>query len=166
MQVNVCKSSYFHLRALRHIRKWISDDTAKTIACATVAGRLDYCNSVPYGAPVSNIKKLQRVQNSLARIVVGSRRRDHITPVLADLHWLPVQYRVQYKLALIAFKVLTTQQPQYLHDHIRLYQPVRSLRSCSRNNILLDGRTNINFAKRAFCHAIPTIWNSLPQTNR
>ena len=99
----VCRSSYFHLRALRHIRRWISDDTAKSIACATVAGRLDYCNSVLVGVSAANISKLQRVQNSLARIVVGSKRCDHITPVLAELHWLPVKYRIQYKLALITF---------------------------------------------------------------
>ena len=160
---SVCRSSYFHLRALRHIRRWISDDTAKSIACATVAGRLDYCNSVLVGISAANISKLQRVQNSLARIVVGSKRCDHITPVLAELHWLPVQYRIQYKLALITFKVLTTQQPHYLHELIRLCNPVRQLRS-SGLALLHNDRTKLSFADRAFCHAAPTLWNSLPQS--
>lgn len=160
---NVCRSSYFHLRALRHIRQWISNDTAKSIACATVAGRLDYCNSLLLGVSVANIHKLQRVQNSLARIVVGSKRCCHITPVLAELHWLPIQYRIQYKLALITFKVLTTRQPHYLYELIRLHNPVRQLRS-SGLTLLKNDRAKLHFADRAFCHAAPTIWNSLPQS--
>ena len=83
--------------------------------------------------------------------------------VLAELHWLPIQYRIQYKLALTAFKALTTLQPQYLHELIRPYEPGRRLRSCGKN-LLHDDRTNVNFAKRAFSHAVPTVWNSLPQT--
>ena len=102
------------MKALRHIRKLLPVDAAKTVACTMVAGRLDYCNAVLYGTSSANIDKLQRLQNSLARVVTNTRRRDHITPVLADLHWLPVRYRIEYKIALITFKALTTQQPQYL----------------------------------------------------
>lgn len=160
---NVCKSSYFHLRALRHIRRFISDETAKSIACATVAGRLDYCNSLLVGVSVENIHKLQRVQNSLARIVVGTKRCQHITPVLRQLHWLPIKYRIQFKLALITFGVLTTQQPHYLFELIRLRNPVRQLRS-SGLTLLHEDRTNIRFADRAFRHAAPSLWNSLPQS--
>jgi len=64
---------------------------ARTVACAMVAGRLDYCNAVLYGSSSMNIDKLQRVQNTLARVVSKTHRRDHITPVLADLHWLLVR---------------------------------------------------------------------------
>ena len=160
---SVCKSSYFHLRALRHIRWSISADTAKSIACATVAGRLDYCNSLLLGVSDASIHKLQRVQNSLARIVVGSKRLYHIKPVLAELHWLPIKYRIQFKVALITFGVLTTEQPQYLHELIRLRNPARQLRS-SRLTLLDNKKTNICFADRAFCHAAPTLWNSLPQS--
>jgi hypothetical protein len=88
---NVCKSCTFHVRALRHIRRHISEDAAETIACSMIGGRLDYCNSVLYLSSVSNVKKLQRVQNPIARIITGRRLSDHITPVLADLHWLSVQ---------------------------------------------------------------------------
>jgi len=72
-----------------------------------VAGRLDYCNAVLYGSSYMNIDKLQRVQNTLARVVSKTHRRDHITPVLADLHWLPVRYRIEYKIALLTYKALT-----------------------------------------------------------
>ena len=113
--------------------------------------------------PVANINKLRRVQNTLARIVVGSKRNDHITPALAERHWLPVQYRIQYKLALITFKVLMTQQPHYLHELIRLHNPVRQLRS-SGLTLLHKDRSKLIFAQRAFRHAAPTVWNNLPQS--
>jgi len=90
---NVCKLCNFHIRAPRHIRRHISEDVAKTIACSMVNRPLDYCNSLLHRTSSSNINKLQRVQNSVARIITRRRLSDHITPVLADLHWLPVQYK-------------------------------------------------------------------------
>ena len=94
---SVCKSSHFHLRALRHIRKNISADTAKTIACSMVDGRLDYCNCVLYGTSAMNLNELQRVQNSAARIVTGSRRFEHALPLLAELHWLLIKHQIQIR---------------------------------------------------------------------
>jgi len=128
-----------------------------------VAGRFDYCNAVLYGASSANIDKLQRLQNTLARVVTNTLRRDHITPVPADLHWLPVRYRTEYKIALITFKALTTQQPQYLSELIRHYEAPRQLRFRGVN-ILQTSATVLNFYKCAFCHASPTVWNSLPQS--
>jgi len=72
-----------------------------------VAERLDYCNAVLYGSSSMNIDKLQRVQNTLARMVSKTHRRDHITLVLADLHWLPVCYRIEYKIALLTYNSAT-----------------------------------------------------------
>src|SRR5260221_7542046 len=124
-----------------------------------VDGRLDYCNSVLYLTSASNINKLQRVQNSTARIVTRSTRFDHITPVLADLHWLPVKYRIQFKIAVTTFKVLTTLEPSYLTDIVRHHVPTRNLRSSGRN-LLQDKRMNLVFGERAFCHAAPAVWNT------
>src|SRR5664279_3063843 len=98
----------------------------------------------------------------MARIVTRSTRSDHITPVLVDLHWLPVQYRIQFKVAITTFKVLTTHEPHYLTDLIQLHVPSRNLRSSSRN-LLRDDRSKLAFADRAFCHAAPAVWNSLLQ---
>jgi len=159
---NVCKSFNFHISTLRHIRRHISEDAAKTTACSMVNGWLDYCNSLLHRTSSSNIKKLQPVQNSVARIITRRRLLDHITPVLADLHWLPVQYRIQYKFAVITFNVLTTQQPSYLHDQIRSHASTRQLRSDGQGLLQVD-RVNSVFAERAFRHSAPTVWNSLPQ---
>jgi hypothetical protein len=84
---SMSQSSHSHQRALRHIRKLVSKETAITVASAMVLGRLDYCNSVLHVTSAANIRKLQRFQNSLAHLVTGTRRSDHIMPVLARLHW-------------------------------------------------------------------------------
>ena len=162
---NVVKASNFHIRALRHIRPLLDQTVANTVACSIVSSRLDYCNSLLYGTSGKNLAKLQRVQNTLARVVTGAVRRDHITPVLQDLHWLPVAERVQYKVALITHKVLAPRQPRYLGDIVTPYKPGRELRSSSQ--LKLVGRsTNKVVGSRAFSYSSTTVWNSLPQQLR
>ena len=159
----ICKSTYFHIRALRHIRNSIDSDTAASIACSVVGSRLDYCNSVLYGISGQNLQKLQRVQNSLARTVCKVSRMEHITPILARLHWLPVRYRIQYKIAVLTFKTITTQEPGYLADVIQLQEQSRPLRSRSANK-LMQRRTRLSLTDRSFANAAPSVWNNLPKT--
>lgn len=159
----VCRASYQYIRALRHVRKCISDDDAKSIAVSIISGKLDYCNSVLYGTSQSNIAKLQRVHNTLARAVTGARKRDRITPTLAGLHWLPIAARIDYKVALLTFKTLTTGRPSYLHELLQVHRPTRLLRSNEQINRLHDHGARTSFASRAFCHAAPTVWNYLPR---
>ena len=83
---NVCSSSHFHVRALRHIRPYLDSETSKTTACAILGSRLDCANSVLNGISARNIHRLQRVQNSLARIV--TRSTTNSTSTLNSLHWL------------------------------------------------------------------------------
>ena len=90
---------------------------------------------------MQNVAKLQRVQNALARVVTESSRRDHIHPVLKELHWLPVSERIKYKVALITFKTLSTQQPQYLANLVTPYKPVRDLCSSTQHRFT-SHRTN------------------------
>jgi hypothetical protein len=101
---NICSSSYFHIRALRHIRPFLDIETSKTIACAIVGSRLDYANSVLTGISSHNIHRLQRVQNSLARVVTCSTSNSASS--LASLHWLPIQRRINYKLATVVYRSL------------------------------------------------------------
>ena len=103
-ELSLCKTSQYHIRALRHIRQSVDFETAKTIGCVVVGSHLDYCNSILYGTSAGNLKKLQIVQNALARVVSGKRKYDRITPTLIDLHWLPVAHRINFKLATIVFK--------------------------------------------------------------
>ena len=88
-----------------------------------VSARLDYCNSLIYGTSQSNIAKLQRIHNTLARTVTCTSRRDNIMPILADLHWLPVHAHIDYKIALLTFKAMLTEQPGYLRELLQIQRP-------------------------------------------
>ena len=103
---NVCRSSFYHIRQLRQIRPSLDLNSSIQLANALVSSKLDYCNSLFYGLPDTSIKRLQRVQNSLARVIFPSlERSDHITPALVKLHWLPIHKRIKFKIATITFKV-------------------------------------------------------------
>ena len=93
-----CKACFFHIRALRHSRASLTTEASKTIAVAIVGSRLDYCNSLLAGTSVSNLTRFQHVQNALARVVTQKPWFCHITPVLSDLHWLPVRHKLALKL--------------------------------------------------------------------
>ena len=158
---NVCKAAHFHIRALRHIRGCIDEETACMVASSMVGSRLDYCNSVLHGTSAENLGKLQRVLHALARVVSGTRRSDHITPVLARLHWLPISARITFKIALLTFKAITTKKPEYLAEMLDFQATSRTLRSSSRNRLHVKVVRTV-FASHAFRHAAPSIWNNLP----
>jgi len=102
----LCRSCYYHLRQLRPAARSLSTETAKTLVQAFISCRLDYCNSLMYGVADSLIRRAQLVQNAAARLITAEKRQEHITPVLRQLHWLPVRQRVQFKLACIMYKSL------------------------------------------------------------
>lgn len=157
----VCRACYCHIRALRHIRESLPSDVARTVACSIVGSRLDYCNSLFVGMSRSNFNKLQRVQNTLAKVVLRRRKFEHATPALIELHWLPVEHRVTFKLATLVHKIKTSGQPIYLRELLRDYEPGRNLRSATKN-LLCEGRVRTVLASRAFTHSAAAVWNRLP----
>lgn len=161
-QVNaICRSGYYHIKALKHIRKHIPLETANNIATAFVHSRLDYANSLLYNTTNCNIKKLQRVQNTLARVVTQSPSRSHSAPMLKTLHWLPVKYRIEYKIAAITHTTLNTSQPAYLTNLLTKYSSERSQRP-RYINTLVTPRTHLKFSDKSFSVAAPKTWNSFP----
>ena len=156
----ICKSAQFHIRALRHIRGSLSTDVAKSVAASIVGSRLDYCNGLLHGATAKNIRKLQLVQNTAARVVNLSRRRDHIKPILKSLHWLPVKERITVKLATTVFKVLSCSESPYLRELLNDYNPMRRLRS-SHKQLLTVPACHTSIASRAFSVSAPVLWNSI-----
>ena len=168
----VCKAAFYHIRALRHIRAAITEDMAKTVACALVTARLDYANASLYGMSQHNFNRLQRIQSALARVVVNSPSRQRSTfstagssAILRQLHWLPVKWRVRYKIATLTYKLQSSGLPTYLSDLLKRYEPSRVLRT-SNTNLLTVPRFNLTFGSRSFRVAAPTVWNSLPPNIR
>ena len=159
----VCKTSYYHLQALKHIRPVLTQDMAASIAVALVQSRLDYANSILYQTSANNIHKLQRVQNMAARLVTRNKfAHSHIS--LSELHWLPVSKRIDFKLATLTYKILHSEQPRknnYLRSLIRFEAPTRLLRSSSQHK-LHHPRIHRTLGERAFSSASPTIWNNIP----
>jgi hypothetical protein len=158
----ICKSAYHRLAEIRKIRKNISDDMARTIVQAKVMSLVDYCNSLLYGLPAKEIERLQRVQNCAARVITGASRYDHITPILKDLHWLPVKHRISYKINIMTFKALHNTGPTYITDLIEWHRPARSLRSAGQS-LLVEPRFRLQrFGGRTFAVGAPKLWNALP----
>ena len=162
---HVCSTCFYHIRDLRRIRRHLSLDNAKSIACALVTSRLDSCNSLFYGLAEKDIKKLQRVQDTLARVVKGARSFVHAPPLLRSLHWLPIHFRISYKVRLLTFKTLHLEQPSYLHDLLVKATPSRLLRS-NQGPLLTIPRVKTVTGSRAFSSCAPVLWNSLPLSLR
>lgn len=102
----IAKFCYYQIRNIGRKRSYISDDICKTRVCSLVTSRLDYGNALVYGVNRTVIDRLQRVQNTAARMITRRRKHDHITPILVALHWLPVQYRCQYKI-IFRYQIVT-----------------------------------------------------------
>ena len=158
------RSCFFQLRQLRAIRSSITVNAAKALVHAFVSSRIDYCNSLFWGIGKGLVGRLQGIQNAAARLVTGTKRFDHITPVLRGLHWLPVRHRITYKVAVLVHRCLHGLAPPYL---ARDCVPVSSrsgrqhLRSAASHELNIP-RTRTVLGTRAFAVCAPTVWNSLP----
>ena len=131
--------------------------------------RLDYCNSLCHGINEGLLNKLQHIQNAAARLVTDTRKYDHITPVLRDLHWLPIRQRIIFKLAIMVYKCQHGLCPSYLAEDCILLSATRGrqhLRSAGRLELLVPRTRTVTFGPRAFTVAGPGVWNSLPPALR
>ena len=124
----VIKSTRVHARDLYRIRPLLDLKTSVLLANALVSSRLDYCNSLFLSLTDFELRRLQLVQNSLCRVVTRSSKFSQLTPQLKKLHWLPVRYRVQFKIDLITYKILNQGQPVYLRQLIHPYTSSRNTR--------------------------------------
>ena len=135
---SLCSWSFYQLCRLRRIRKFLTPQATQTLVHAFITSNSHYCNPLFYGMPQYLLDKLQRIQKAAARVVMLVPKFEHITPVMIELHWLPVKYRIMYKILLLIFKCLSGEAPTYLQEMIRWHVPRRTLRSSSA--LLLEVR--------------------------
>ena len=111
--------------------------TVEKIIHAFITARLNYCNALYIGVSQSSMSRLQYVQNTAARFLTGSRKREHITPVLASLHWLPVNSRVHFKILLFVYKAPHGFDPSYLSDLLTPSTPPGPLGSSDQSLLVV-----------------------------
>ena len=133
-----------------------------------VLSRLDYCNAVLAGLPSSSLAPLQHVLYAAVRLVTGVGSRDHITETMMELHWLPIGYRVKFKLCLIIHAAVSGQCPDYIREVVMplAMLPERNRLRAAVNGLYVVPRTRTMFGQRAFSVAGPQQWNDLPSDNR
>ena len=151
----ICKSAFFHIRSISRIRKFSSAESTKMLVHAFVMCRLDNHNSLLYGLPKYWIYRLQLVQNCAVRLILSGSKYDCITPLLRELHWLPVEQRIVFKTLLLIFKSLNDLSPCYIRDLLQTHMPSRKFQS---------PRSRLKFyGDRAFSVCAPKLWNNLPE---
>jgi hypothetical protein len=159
-----CRVAALNIQYISSIRKHLTLESAKQLCYSLVLSHIDYCNVLFMGLPDSTLAKLQRIQNWAAKVALQRRKHDSSHSALYELHWLPVKYRVQFKILLFVFKALRGLTPAYISNLIVEAKPKRATRSSSNKGILLEvpSTKRMTFAARSFSVVGPTLWNSLP----
>jgi len=160
---SVVKAASFQLRNLGKIRRYLTPQATEQLVHAFITSRLDMGNAVLFGLSKDQIQRLQLKQNMAARIITRTKPSDHISPVLFDLHWLPVSFRIQYKLMLLTYRAINGLAPPYISELLELYNPSRSGLRSAKKTLLLELKSSRSWGDRAFSVAAPRIWNTLPE---
>ncbi len=162
---NMIRSCYCQLRSIARIRRYLSIESSHKLCHAFITSRIDHMNSLLFKIPDCHLQKLQLIQNNAARVIKRLRKFDHITPVLMELHWLPVTQRIIFKILLLVFKCHIQNAPLYLMDMIKPHTLPRVTRSTDPNQHRLKEREapcNKQYGERAFSVCGPKLWNNLP----
>ena len=147
---NICRSGNIHIRKINSIRRYLSNTAVKTLVQSNVIARLDYCNSVCITLLMNRLQRLQLVQNSAARVISQTKQYTSITPILSELHRLPIYKRCQFKILLLTFKSLNGSAPEYLCDMLNVYMCNRSLRSTAFTSFVPYRNRSVRLGKRLF----------------
>ena len=140
---------------LRRICGHLNLDRAKLFPTALVSSRLDYCNSLLYGIADIDLTRLRRVQNQLAHLVTKPSPFTRSCPLLPSPHWLPVRFRIPFKINLLTYITLHEKQRVYLHSILAAWLPSCSLRSNNDNSLSVP-RVKTNTGARAFHSCVPS----------
>ena len=158
----ICRTAYMHLHNISRIRRYLTPEATKSLVHAFIMSRMDYGNALLAGLPFEHLKNLQRIQNIAARIITFTPRRDHITPILKQLHWLPIKRRIEFKILLHIFRCISGTAPLYLADMLKRQCSTGRTHS-SQQHLLAVPRTKlVSFGDRSFNVVGPRLWNALP----
>ena len=168
---SITGSVSFHLRNISRIRRYQDFDSCNHIVRSLVLSRLDYGNALQAGSNAKEIARLQRLQNWAVKLIFCASKKDHASPLFHQLHWLPVNERINFKILLYVYKCLNGLGPAYLTSCLSVYTPVRAgLRSASDVTRLvvhkIHNRTLKSAANKSFYYLVPRLWNALPQSIR
>ena len=153
----------FTSRSIGQIRPHLDQASAERLIHASSPPNWIRIHCLLPGLPESAIRKLQKVQNAAARLVLCAPKFCHITPLLIHLHWLPVCQRIKYKVLLYTFKALNNMAPRYLQDLLLERScSIRSLRSNDQLLLYKPRFSTATFGNRCFKFVAPSLWNSLP----
>uniref|UniRef100_A0A8D2L4R7 Reverse transcriptase domain-containing protein n=1 Tax=Varanus komodoensis TaxID=61221 RepID=A0A8D2L4R7_VARKO len=119
----VARSAFLQLRLIHQLHPYLEDDCLATVTHALGTSRLDFCNALYVGLPLKTVQILQLVQNRAARLLTGTGHCSHITPVLRQLHCLPIEVWAKFKVLVMTYKVLNGLGPGYLKESWRPYMP-------------------------------------------
>ena len=162
-------AAFYHLYNIRRIQKYFTKESTETLIHAYISSRLDYCNSLLYGTPACHLHKLQRVQNAAARLVFQEKKYCRITLLFKSLHWLPVKYRIIFKILLITFKAIHGLAPSYVSDLISVRRTTGKYNLRTSNSLTLKYsfcKSLATLGDRSFHVTSPKLWNYLPGSVR
>lgn len=163
---SVCRVCFIKIHQLWKIRRYLDFETTKTLVHTAIISRLDHINGILAGLPIKTTKKLQRVLNGAARLIFRQPKRTNTTPLLQQLHWLPVRCRIKHKVLTLVYKCINGTGPQYLCDLLRPYRVDReNLRSGNQQLLEVPYPEN-RYSSRAFSYYGPKHWNQLPPNVR
>ena len=153
---------------IKATRKFLTKEACTKLTFSLVISHLDYANCLLVGLPQVSLDQMQRVQNIVAKIFLNKSKYDSSTKCLEQLHWLPIQQHILFKVINLVFKCIHGQAPNYLQKLIILKQPRREgMRSYKQTRILeIPCTTKKTHTARSFSVEGPEQWNRLPDDIR
>ena len=158
----IVKTVNFHLRKIYRIRRFITVDSCHQLVRSLILSRLDYANSLLYGIAAKDMRKLQKLQNKAAKVIFRCDRLHPSAPLRRELHWLPINERVIFKVLLLTFKGMNNLIPAYLSDLLIKYVSGRENLRSGNKHFLCVSRIKRATGDCSFCVAGPRLWNALP----
>ena len=163
----ICASCNYHLYRLSSIRRYLAVNVTRTVVQALITSRLDYCNSLMINIPSTQMERLQKIQNKAARMISRVPSSQHITPVLQQLHWLPVRCRIAYRRSMVTvFKCFHALTPTYLIELLEADSWINDfgiqILHFSINQLLESMWENRNLARRHHFYGIICLRRSGP----